>query len=152
MPAGAGNGRPGLMLKAANEQDAIDGALADCNRQDRSCRVIAIGPFSVEPNSQPAARNSPGTNAIDAPPMPLTATASSSCSREPSSKSRESQQPTTISFKNDRSAPVRLYWLDPAGKRKLYATIEPGQTRIQQTWLGGVGKFTLSITHSFNPV
>jgi hypothetical protein len=129
------NGRPGLMLKAANEQDAIDGALADCNRQDRSCGVIAIGPFSVAPNSQPAARNSPGSNATDAPSMPLTATASSSCSREPSSKSRESRQPTTISFKNDRSAPVRLYWLDPAGQRKLYATIEPGQTRIQQTYM-----------------
>jgi len=43
-------GRPGLMLKAANEQDAIDGALADCGKQDRACRVIAIGPFSVEPS------------------------------------------------------------------------------------------------------
>ncbi|HXQ83462.1 MAG TPA: toll/interleukin-1 receptor domain-containing protein [Xanthobacteraceae bacterium] len=47
--AGTG-GRIGLMLKAANEQDAIDGALADCAKQDRSCRVIAIGPFAVEPN------------------------------------------------------------------------------------------------------
>ncbi len=42
-------GRPGLMLKAASEQEAIDGALADCGKQDRACRVIAIGPFSVEP-------------------------------------------------------------------------------------------------------
>jgi class 3 adenylate cyclase len=42
-------GRPGLMLKAVKEQDAIDGALADCSRQDRACRVIAIGPFAVEP-------------------------------------------------------------------------------------------------------
>jgi adenylate cyclase len=45
---GAG-GRPGLMLKAASEQEAIDGALADCSKQDRACRVIAIGPFAVEP-------------------------------------------------------------------------------------------------------
>jgi adenylate cyclase len=36
------------MLKAANEQAAIDGAMADCARQDSSCRVIAIGPFAVE--------------------------------------------------------------------------------------------------------
>jgi len=43
-------GRIGLMLKAAKEQDAIDGAMADCAKQDRSCRVIAIGPFAVEPN------------------------------------------------------------------------------------------------------
>ena len=44
-------GRPGLMLKAANERDAIDGALADCSKQDYNCRVIAIGPFLVEPKS-----------------------------------------------------------------------------------------------------
>lgn len=36
------------MVKAANEQAVIDGALADCARQDRACRVIAIGPFAVE--------------------------------------------------------------------------------------------------------
>jgi class 3 adenylate cyclase len=45
---GAG-GRPGLGLKAANEQAATDGALAECGRLDRACRVIAIGPFAVEP-------------------------------------------------------------------------------------------------------
>ena len=39
-----------LALKAASEQAAVDGALADCARQDRNCRVIAIGPFAVEPN------------------------------------------------------------------------------------------------------
>jgi class 3 adenylate cyclase len=43
-------GAPGLALKAASEQTAVDGALADCARQDRNCRVIAIGPFAVEPN------------------------------------------------------------------------------------------------------
>jgi adenylate cyclase len=37
------------MLKAASEQEAVDGALADCANQDRSCRVVAIGPFAVEP-------------------------------------------------------------------------------------------------------
>ena len=46
--AGAG-GHPGVMLKAASEQEAVDGALADCANQDRSCRVVAIGPFAVEP-------------------------------------------------------------------------------------------------------
>jgi uncharacterized caspase-like protein len=43
-----GGGRPGVALKAASEQDAISLAVADCNRQDRSCRVIAVGPFAVE--------------------------------------------------------------------------------------------------------
>jgi hypothetical protein len=43
------SGHPGLMLRAANEQAAIDRALADCAKQDRNCHVIAIGPFAVEP-------------------------------------------------------------------------------------------------------
>ena len=42
------SGNVGLMLRAANEQAAIDGAMADCNKQDSSCRVIGIGPFAVE--------------------------------------------------------------------------------------------------------
>jgi adenylate cyclase len=45
---GAG-GRPGVMLRAASEQAAVEGALVDCGKQDYSCRVIAIGPFLVEP-------------------------------------------------------------------------------------------------------
>jgi adenylate cyclase len=43
------SGRPGLMLRAAGERAAIDGALTDCGRLDRACRVVAIGPFAVEP-------------------------------------------------------------------------------------------------------
>jgi len=45
--AGAG-GQVGLMLDAGNEQAALDGALADCAKRDRACRVVAIGPFAVE--------------------------------------------------------------------------------------------------------
>jgi class 3 adenylate cyclase len=45
---GAGE-KVGLALRAANEQAALAGALADCAKQDRSCRIIAIGPFAVEP-------------------------------------------------------------------------------------------------------
>jgi adenylate cyclase len=47
--AGAG-GRVGAMLGAANEQDAIAGAMADCAKHDSACRVIGIGPFAVEAN------------------------------------------------------------------------------------------------------
>ena len=43
-------GRPGLGLKAATEQDAINAALAECVKRDNNCQVIAIGPFSVGPN------------------------------------------------------------------------------------------------------
>jgi adenylate cyclase len=44
------SGHPGLALNAPKEQDATAAALADCMRQDRDCRLVAIGPFSVEPN------------------------------------------------------------------------------------------------------
>jgi adenylate cyclase len=41
-------GRAGLSLAARSEGDAITGALADCGAQDKDCRVIAIGIFTVE--------------------------------------------------------------------------------------------------------
>jgi len=44
------SGRPGLALKAANEQNAVNEALGDCVKRDSDCHVIAIGPFSVGPN------------------------------------------------------------------------------------------------------
>jgi class 3 adenylate cyclase len=47
--AAGADGRSGVAVGAANEQAAIDAALAECGRQDRGCRVIAIGPFTVEP-------------------------------------------------------------------------------------------------------
>jgi class 3 adenylate cyclase len=47
--SGAG-GHTGVMLGAANEQDAIAGAMTDCAKHDSACRVLGIGPFAVEPN------------------------------------------------------------------------------------------------------
>jgi len=47
--AAGASGQVGVTPQAANEQAAIDGAMADCAKQDRSCRVIAIGTFAVEP-------------------------------------------------------------------------------------------------------
>ena len=43
-------GRPGLGLKGATEQNAINDALGNCARHDSDCHVIAIGPFLVGPN------------------------------------------------------------------------------------------------------
>jgi uncharacterized caspase-like protein len=43
-------GRPGLGLMATNEANAVSEALADCAKHDSDCHVIAIGPFTVEPN------------------------------------------------------------------------------------------------------
>jgi len=41
------NGLTGVVSHAGSEQDAIQGALADCSGHDHGCRIIAIGPFSV---------------------------------------------------------------------------------------------------------
>ncbi len=43
-------GRPGLALKAATEQNAVNEALGNCVKHDSDCHVIAIGPFAVGPN------------------------------------------------------------------------------------------------------
>ena len=43
-------GRPGLGLKAATEQAAVNTALGECVKRDSDCHVIAIGPFAVGPN------------------------------------------------------------------------------------------------------
>jgi class 3 adenylate cyclase len=43
------NGKTGLALGAGDEEAAVKAALADCAKADRECRIIAIGPFSVEP-------------------------------------------------------------------------------------------------------
>jgi hypothetical protein len=44
------SGRPGLGLKAASEQSAINDALGDCAKRDSDCHVIVIGPFAVAAN------------------------------------------------------------------------------------------------------
>jgi class 3 adenylate cyclase len=43
-------GRPGLALKSSSEQIAVNEAMGNCTSRDSDCRVIAIGPFAVEPN------------------------------------------------------------------------------------------------------
>lgn len=44
-------GRPGLGLKAADEQTAVNAALSECAKRDSDCHVIAIGPFTVGPTN-----------------------------------------------------------------------------------------------------
>ena len=43
-------GRPGVAVKAATEQNAVNEALANCVKSDSDCHVIAIGPFAVGSN------------------------------------------------------------------------------------------------------
>jgi hypothetical protein len=43
------NGKTGATYGADSEDAAVKSALADCAKIDRECRIIAIGPFSVDP-------------------------------------------------------------------------------------------------------
>jgi adenylate cyclase len=47
--ATSANGRSGVGLGADTEDAAVKAALADCAKVDRECRIIAIGPFTVDP-------------------------------------------------------------------------------------------------------
>jgi class 3 adenylate cyclase len=44
------SGRPGMALREASEQNAVNEALGNCVKHDSDCHVIAIGPFAVGPN------------------------------------------------------------------------------------------------------
>jgi hypothetical protein len=39
--------RPGLGLKQASEEAAVNAALSECAKRDSDCRIVAIGPFTV---------------------------------------------------------------------------------------------------------
>lgn len=47
--AAGSNGNAGVAAGESSEAAAIEAALAECARRDSRCRVISIGPFSVEP-------------------------------------------------------------------------------------------------------
>lgn len=57
------------------------------------------------------------------------------CSDEPNLRSLSFDVKTTLMFKNATAQPVRLYWIDYTGARKLYFTLQPGDTISQDTFL-----------------
>ena len=58
------------------------------------------------------------------------------CDQETQLRSLVSAQPADITVRNDSSEPLKLYWLDHQGRRKLYANVAPGQSSLQRTSLG----------------
>ena len=57
------------------------------------------------------------------------------CAQESSLRSKDGRTPTAINFVNLASQPIRIYWLDYDGRRKLYHTLEPTQGYTQNTYL-----------------
>jgi GH24 family phage-related lysozyme (muramidase) len=58
------------------------------------------------------------------------------CKLESSYRSSEGGSSTTILFTNQTRQAVNTYWLDYAGGRRHYMTLEPGKEYVQQTYVG----------------
>jgi hypothetical protein len=52
--------------------------------------------------------------------------------------SRESSTETELRFANESGQEVRLFWIDPQGRRKPYGTLAAGESRSQHTFAGHV--------------
>jgi hypothetical protein len=57
------------------------------------------------------------------------------CAREPDLRSLASEESLHIVFHNMTQTPLTLTWLDFNGRRVSYATLEPGQSHRQQTYV-----------------
>jgi hypothetical protein len=63
------------------------------------------------------------------------ATGAKSCGLEKSARSVEGKVATRIRFVNSSDEVIKVFWLDYAGKRKLYKTLGTGETYTQRTYL-----------------
>lgn len=61
---------------------------------------------------------------------------------------RRTGENTTISFENQLTDSVELFWVDTEGRRQSYGRVRPGQTRDQNTYAGHVWL----VTDSFGSV
>jgi len=80
---------------------------------------------------QRTASKTPPNQAPNTPPRAI----DPRCATESRYKSVEGKQPITVTFLNQSGSPLRLYWLDYGGHRKLYSTIMQGETHTQPTFL-----------------
>jgi hypothetical protein len=83
------------------------------------CPDFARSPF-LEPSSWPPTR-------VELQPQ--------DCSEESTLRSQAANIPTSVEFANRASATARVYWLGYDGHRRLYATLQPGQAVVLDTFL-----------------
>ena len=67
--------------------------------------------------------------AVSGPVLELT------CAREPDLRSLSSEESLHIVFHNTTQTPLTLTWLDFNGRRVSYATLPPGESYRQQTYV-----------------
>jgi hypothetical protein len=56
------------------------------------------------------------------------------CGPAPYHRSVQSSQPSFLIFHNASSQPVRVYWIDYAGRKRIYSILKPGAVHIQSTF------------------
>jgi VHL beta domain len=57
------------------------------------------------------------------------------CANEGAARSLNNDMPTELSFLNQKTVPVKVYWLDFAGVRQFYSDLAPNQQIKQPTFL-----------------
>lgn len=67
--------------------------------------------------------------------------------RPPFHRSIHSDSPTFLIFHNATSEYVRVYWIDYAGRKRIYSILKPGAVHIQSTFL--THPWTFDILHKF---
>lgn len=75
------------------------------------------------------------TNLLLAFLVATTAAGHAKCAGEETMRSREGKVATAITFLNQGSVDVSIYWVDYQGARKFYSKLAPGQRYRQQTFL-----------------
>jgi hypothetical protein len=69
--------------------------------------------------------------------VPNAASGGVSCSLEPRLRSRLGPE-TKLRIVNDTPAPMQLWWLDYAGRRRSFGSLAPGQSALKLTYAGHV--------------
>jgi hypothetical protein len=113
---------------------------------DRAARTQVQAPTATDPwleaalssaSQRKAAGEAKAVRKDAKPAISAERTPAQQCSEEGSARSISAQldQPTSILFRNCRSSPVRIYWIDYQGRRKFYKELQPGTQYVQETYL-----------------
>ena len=68
--------------------------------------------------------------------IPPIAAACPTAAMERALRSAQSEAATAVTFTNQRAQPVAVFWINFEGVRVFYATLQPGESYTQQTFVG----------------
>jgi hypothetical protein len=97
--------------------------------------LVLAGCSNVCGSTSPAPVSSPSSQASGPGASPTGLVADPSCQKESSSKSLNSNSPTSFTITNHSSVTLTLFWLDFTGKRVKYFDLPPGGMKTQATFI-----------------